>query len=67
MNKKFKLGSFYKSPGMEAHYRLEASLFQEIGKGVEGNNLVVILWDFNYPYIRNIRNLAATFKILIAY
>ena len=36
---------------MEYQYGLEASLFQEIRKVVEGNNLVVIVGDFNYPDI----------------
>ena len=48
---KIKLGNFYRLPGMEAQHRLEASLFQEIRKVVEGNNLVVIVGDFNYPDI----------------
>ena len=36
---------------METQHGLKASLFQEIRKLVEGNNLVVIVGDFNYPYI----------------
>ena len=36
---------------MEAQQELEASLFQEIRKEVEGNNLVIIVGDFNYPDI----------------
>ena len=42
-NDKIKLGNFYRLPGMEVQYGLEASLFQEIMKVVEGNNMVVIL------------------------
>ena len=37
---------------MEAQYGLEAVLFQEIRKIVEGNNLVIIVGDFNYPDIK---------------
>ena len=40
---KVKLRNFYKPLGMEAQYGLEASLFQEIRKVVEGNNLVFIM------------------------
>ena len=48
MIKKIKLGNFYRPSGMEAQYVLEASLFHEIRKVFEGNNLVVIVRDFNY-------------------
>ena len=41
---------------MEAQQRLEGSLFQEIRKVVEGNNLIVIVGDFNYPDINGVIN-----------
>ena len=47
-DKKIKLGNFCRPPGMEGQYGLEASLFQEIRKVIEGNSLVVIAGDFNY-------------------
>ena len=47
--KEIKLGNFYRPPGMETRYGLEVSLFQEIRNVVEGNNLVVVVEDFNYP------------------
>ena len=50
-DKTIKLWNFYRPPGMDAQNGLEASLFQEIRKVVEGNNLVVVVWYFNYPYI----------------
>ena len=34
---------------MEDKHGLEASLFQEIRKVVEGNNLVIIVGGFDYP------------------
>ena len=37
---------------MEAQYGLEAFLFQEIRKVAEGNNLVIIVGDFNYSDIK---------------
>ena len=37
---------------MESQYGLKTALFQEIGKVVEGNNLVFTVRDFNYPDIR---------------
>ena len=51
MIKKIKLGNFYRPPGMEAQYGLGAALFQQIRKLVEGNNLVVIVGNFNFPDI----------------
>ena len=50
-DEKIRLGNFSWSPLMEAQNGLEASLFQEIRKVVEGNNLVVVVGDFNYPDI----------------
>ena len=44
-NDRIKLGNFYRPPGMEAQHGLEASLFQEFRKVVEGNNLVVIMGE----------------------
>ena len=52
MIKKIKLVKFYRTPGMEAQYVLEAVLFHEIRKVFEGNNLVVFVGDFNYPDIK---------------
>ena len=37
---------------MEAQYGLEAFLFQEIREVAEGNNLVIIVGDFNYSDIK---------------
>ena len=53
-NKKIKLGNFYRPPGMKTRYGLEASLFQEIRKVVEGNNLVVVVGDFHYRDIKKL-------------
>ena len=50
-DKKIKLGNFYRPPEMEAQFGLEASLFQEMKKVVEVNNLVAVVGDFNYPDI----------------
>ena len=51
MIKKTKLGNFYRPSVMEAQQRFEASLFQEIRKVVEGNNLEIVMGYFNDPDI----------------
>ena len=50
-DKRIKLGNFYRPPGINIQNELEASLFQEIRNVVDGNNLVVIVGDFNYADI----------------